>query len=58
MSKINDGELDQYGAIPFERQQFGTVGVERVSRHAVLTQALQTARQIELDGNSIQFAQL
>ena len=28
MSKINNGGLDQYGAEPFEQQQFGTAGVE------------------------------
>ena len=31
MSKIKNGGLDQYGAEPFERQQFGTAGVERVN---------------------------
>ena len=30
MSKIRNGGLDQYGAKPFEQQQFGTAGVERV----------------------------
>ena len=30
MSKIKNGGLDQYGAGPFEQQQFGTVGVETV----------------------------
>ena len=39
MSKIKNGGLDQYGAEPFERQQFGTAGVEGVnimfSVHAV-----------------------
>ena len=35
MSKIKNGGLDQYGAGPFEQQQFGTAGVERVkSRNA------------------------
>ena len=29
--KIANGWLDQYGAEPFEQQQFGTVGVERVN---------------------------
>jgi len=33
MSKIKNGELDQYGAKPFEQQQFGTAGVERVKSH-------------------------
>ena len=28
MSKIKNGGLDQYGAEPFEQQQFGTTGVE------------------------------
>ena len=30
MSKIKTGGLDQYGAEPFEQQQFGTAGVEGV----------------------------
>ena len=30
MSKIKHGGLDQYGTGPFEQQQFGTAGVERV----------------------------
>ena len=30
MSKIKSGGLDQYGAEPFEQQQFGTAGVEGV----------------------------
>ena len=30
MSKIKNGVLDQYGAEPFEQQQFGTAGVEGV----------------------------
>ena len=31
MSKIKNGELDQYGAEPFKQQQFGTAGVEGVN---------------------------
>ena len=31
MSKIKNGGLDQYGAEPFEQQQFGTGGVEGVN---------------------------
>ena len=31
MSIIKNGRLDQYGARPFEQQQFGTAGVERVN---------------------------
>ena len=30
MSKIKNGGLDQYGAEPFEQQQFVTVGAEGV----------------------------
>ena len=30
MSNIKNGGLDQYGAGPFEQQQFCTAGVERV----------------------------
>ena len=31
MSKIKNGGLNQDGAEPFERQQFGTAGVEGVN---------------------------
>jgi len=31
MSEIRNGGLDQYGAGPFEQQQFGTAGVEGVN---------------------------
>ena len=31
MSKIKNAGLDQYGAGPFEQQQFGTAGVEGVN---------------------------
>ena len=31
MSEIKTGGLDQYGTEPFERQQFGTAGVEGVN---------------------------
>ena len=34
MSKIKNGGLDQYGAGPFEQQQFGTAGVEGVKTYA------------------------
>ena len=30
MSKIKNGGLDQYGAVPFKQQQFRTAGVEVV----------------------------
>ena len=33
MSKIKNGGLDQYGAEPFEQQQFGTAGVEGVNTY-------------------------
>ena len=35
MSKIKNGRLDQYGAGPFEQQQFGTAGVEGVNQPLV-----------------------
>jgi len=34
MSKIKNGGLSQYGAEPFEQQQFGTAGVEWVKTNA------------------------
>ena len=33
MSKIKNAGLDQYGAEPFEQQQFGTACVEGVNRN-------------------------
>ena len=33
MSKIKNGGLDQYGAGPFEQQQFGPAGVEGVNKY-------------------------
>jgi len=40
MSKIKNGELDQYGAGRFKRQQFGIAGVEGVKTiaHHILKQ--------------------
>jgi len=32
VSKIKNGWLDQYGAEPFEQQQFGTAGVKGVNK--------------------------
>ena len=32
MSEIKNGELEQYGAGPFEQQQFGTAGIAWVNR--------------------------
>jgi len=32
MSKIKNDGLDQYGVEPFEQQQFGTAGIERVKK--------------------------
>jgi len=37
MSKIKNGGLDQYDTKPFEQQQFGTSGVERVKVSQSLT---------------------
>ena len=34
MSKIKNGGLDQYGAEPFEQQQFGTAGGEGVNQRS------------------------
>ena len=31
MSEIKNGGLDQYGAEPFEQQQFGTAGIDCVN---------------------------
>ena len=31
MSEIKNGGLDQYGAEPFEQQQFGPAGIEGVN---------------------------
>ena len=36
MSKIKTGGLDQYGAEPFEQQQFGTAGIEGVKIYVVM----------------------
>ena len=36
MSEIKNGGLDQYGAEPFERQQFGTAGTEGVKAELYL----------------------
>ena len=33
MSKIKNSGLDQYGAEPFEQQQFGTAGDEGVNTY-------------------------
>ena len=33
MSKIKNGGLDQYGAEPFEQQQFGTADVEGLNNY-------------------------
>ena len=37
MSKIKIGGLDQYSAGPFEQQQFGTAGVECVSKRLIVS---------------------
>ena len=36
MSNIKNGGLDQYGAKPFEQEQFGTAGVEWVNKRLKL----------------------
>ena len=40
MSQIKNAVLDQYGAGPFEQQQFGTVGVEGVKFNVPLNNRL------------------
>ena len=42
MSKIKNGGLDQYGAEPFEHQQFGTAGVERIKISSSVLYTLKT----------------
>ena len=47
MSKIKNGGLDQYGAGPFEQQQFGTAGVEGVKwyfRHSTELNSVELSR--------------
>ena len=53
MSEIKNGGLDQYGAEPFERQQFGTAGVERVKSKIILLQTLLGLRLLRLPVFSI-----
>ena len=36
MSKIKNSWLDQYGARPFEQQQFGTAGVKGVNDYSIV----------------------
>ena len=45
MSKIKNSALDQYGAEPFEQQQFGTAGIEGVNFWHSGTLALTAERQ-------------
>ena len=40
MSNIKNGELDQYGAEPFEQQQLGTAGVEGVNLSFFVTKLM------------------
>ena len=39
MLKIKNGGLDQYGAEPFEQQQFGKAGIEGVKAKNVFAQS-------------------
>ena len=45
MSKIKNGGLDQYGAEPFEQQQFRTAGVEGVNIY--LPKKIKTSRDLD-----------
>ena len=40
MSEIKNGGLDQYGAGPFEQQQFGTAGIEGVNLYTLYSVAM------------------
>ena len=44
MSKIKNDGLDQYGAKPIERQQFGTAGVEGVKQIFLSSHPLRSGR--------------
>ena len=48
MSKIKNGGLDQYGAKPFEQQQFRTPGVERVKERTADDRADRSATPVGL----------
>ena len=48
MSKIKNCGLDQYGAEPFEQQQFGTAGVEGVHLLAAVFYSSLTAKSRQL----------
>ena len=47
MSKIENGGLDQYGAEPFEQQQFGPAGVDRVNHNTTDTARSDSANSAE-----------
>ena len=42
MSKIKNGGLDQYGAGPFEKQQFGTAGDEGLTEVYLMSALIST----------------
>ena len=50
MSKIKNGGLDQYGAGPFERQQFVTAGIEGVKHdyHRLLFSTMSRVRPFKI----------
>ena len=50
MSKIENGGLDQYGAKPFEQQQFGTASVEGVNRLCVAPRWAEKLLSLEVEG--------
>ena len=49
MSKIKNGGLDQYGAEPFEQQQFGRAGTEGVNSHTWLYHEVSVVWTVFLD---------
>ena len=42
MSKIKNGGLNHYGAEPYEKLQFGTAGIDRVRKHAIILKCKKT----------------
>ena len=53
MSTIKNGGLDQYGAEPFEQQQFGTAGVEGV-KHRIIYKVCVSMHLVHT-GNSLSY---
>ena len=54
MSKIKNGGLDQYGAEPFEQQQFGTCDVEGVKLRINLIKPKREEQEAKIQRRSVQ----